>query len=177
MQRAPIRPEPHTSRSRTSSCTRLPLLLPAIPKASSGHAAPALPTQVTLDCHPRAPPPQRPGPAALLGKPQILVLLSWPFTPTPKNIDSEEKSQHALKVRGEAAQIMQGELANAQLLSDAITSVQAYPFVISTSQSEIITLRHHCFDLAMATLRFENRAVPGVWRMYLNLNYLSSMNS
>lgn len=55
---------------------------------------------------------------------------------------------------------MKGELANAQLLSDAITSVQAYPFVMSTSQSEIITLQHHCFGLAMAPLRFENRAVP-----------------
>lgn len=54
---------------------------------------------------------------------------------------------------------MKGELANAQSLFDAIPSVQAYPFVISTRQSEI-TLQHHCFDLAMATLRFENRAVP-----------------
>lgn len=54
---------------------------------------------------------------------------------------------------------MKGELANAQPLFDAIISVQAYyPFVISTRQSEI-TLQHHCFDLAMATLRFENRAV------------------
>lgn len=34
---------------------------------------------------------------------------------------------------------MKGELANAQLLFDAITSVQAYPLVISMRQSEIIT--------------------------------------
>lgn len=107
---------------------------------------PALPIQVTLDFHLRASPPQRPGPTTLLGKPQILVLLSWPFTPMPKNIDSEEKSRHALKVQGEAAQTMKGELASAQPLFDAITSVQAFLFVISTRQSEITTVQHHCVD-------------------------------